>query len=460
MVTYDVKKEREYELCIQEAKRRFLETEDIETLIDLLDTLMRVPYYMAWEETEDDSGFLRLTVYGTTYNPVLLPDGDSVRLAVFSSVARASEEFQTKYELMWDEDQTFLFEIFRSAKSALQKDITILIDPFDEGSVRITEDMLWVFPVFREIMGQKEGTRIKKQDCPECSELIETRAYSKYVRCDHCGIRIPSFFPSSPLWSGRSDSRVNGWRVCPVCRSDGTLIHRKYEQNWNCRWCGYTIPNKEWEDIVLWFCDECDTFMNVQSGFTTETGRWVCSVCGQENDVSDANIEEDYEEPLRLNTPLGEFFVLVDGKAAPYVAQKGDALKPWMPDLLGRYHIEITVEPDGRKHEIRCFPAGEVILEAEPEPGERLECLSYYGKNRVKLSIGIECESGYIDGERISDYDFDAECRQNALTVVILPTTKTTKYRFAIAWIDNVGPDNENPSRDVQPWYRADPSLR
>ena len=460
MSDFNFEQERNNEYSIQEAKQSFLQMQDVDTLIELLDTLMSVPYYMAWDEADADSGFLRLTIYGTTYIPVLIPDGDAVGLAVFSSIARASEDFQTEYELFSDEDPTFLFEIFRSAKARLHKEINILIDPFDEGSVRITEDMLQVYPLFREVMGQEGTHRVKRQVCPECGEIIETYAYSKFVVCKSCGNKLPNTFPSAALWSGRSDPRVNGWRVCPVCRGDGSMIHRKYGKDWNCLWCGYKLSNKAWEDIVLWFCDSCDTYMNIQPGFATESGRWVCTVCGQENDVSDDNIEEDYEEPPRLETPVGEIFILLDGKAIPYVAKKGEPLDVLCPDVLGRYQIDIVFKPDGREHTITCFPAGKVITDTDVQTGERLESMAFYSEDRYKLSIGIECESGYIGGQRVNDdYDFDVEYTSASIEIKIYPTTKTETYTIGIAWIDDVGLYDDGGERDVQTWFGADPTL-
>lgn len=42
--------------------------------------------------------------------------------------------------------------------------------------------------------------------------------------------------------------------------------------------------------MIDWHCDNCNCLMNNQDGFNTSTGRWVCSQCGYENDVSEHNI--------------------------------------------------------------------------------------------------------------------------------------------------------------------------
>lgn len=46
-----------------------------------------------------------------------------------------------------------------------------------------------------------------------------------------------------------------------------------------------------------WYCDECDTYMNSQHGFTTSDGEWTCTKCGHINDVSEDNILDEYENP-------------------------------------------------------------------------------------------------------------------------------------------------------------------
>ena len=78
------------------------------------------------------------------------------------------------------------------------------------------------------------------------------------------------------------------------------------------------------------------------------------------------------------------------------------------------------------------------------------------------MSIGLECEMGYIDGVRISDeYDYDADYLENGMSFLIDANTKTEHYTFGIAWIDNVGWDDpiDDNSRDVETWYGADPTL-
>ena len=48
-------------------------------------------------------------------------------------------------------------------------------------------------------------------------------------------------------------------------------------------------------DDVDWYCDECDAYLNNQIGFNTSSGRWTCTNCGCENDVTEDNILSDEE---------------------------------------------------------------------------------------------------------------------------------------------------------------------
>lgn len=79
--------------------------------------------------------------------------------------------------------------------------------------------------------------------------------------------------------------------VCPVC---GASMHIDNTVNyWMCDNCDYTLSVAEFENnYVLWFCDECNEYLNVQKNFSTESGKWTCTECGHENDVSENNIRD------------------------------------------------------------------------------------------------------------------------------------------------------------------------
>lgn len=48
---------------------------------------------------------------------------------------------------------------------------------------------------------------------------------------------------------------------------------------------------RSYTGVIDWYCDCCNCYMNNQPGFNTLTGHWTCTKCGEDNDVSDNNIE-------------------------------------------------------------------------------------------------------------------------------------------------------------------------
>lgn len=68
----------------------------------------------------------------------------------------------------------------------------------------------------------------------------------------------------------------------------------------------------------------------------------------------------------------------------------------------------------------------------------------------------MEGEAGYyFDGTRSSEiYDYDNDYMENGVSYLIREETKTTKYVFGVAWIENVTVKN-----NWQTWYGADPTI-
>ena len=165
----------------------------------------------------------------------------------------------------------------------------------------------------------------------------------------------------------------------------------------------------------------------------------------------------------KLKTPFGEIEILIDGKATSYTAEEGRKLDVLCPHVLGRYQITVQFIPDGKDHTIACVFESDCINQRTPESGERLECQSFYNDSGFKMSIGLECEAGYIDGVHATNgYDYDADYLENGMSFLIDANTRTEHYTFGIAWIDNVkwdDPTGESSDRDVETWYGADPTL-
>lgn len=165
-----------------------------------------------------------------------------------------------------------------------------------------------------------------------------------------------------------------------------------------------------------------------------------------------------------LITPFGRVQVNIDGEEIEYSVNEGKKIENLCPEITERYQITIYFEPDGNEHEISCILPEIEKVNREKESGERLELQSFYNSKRWKISIGLECESGHFsDGKYVSDdYDYDVEYLNNGMSYLILKETKTTRYVFGIAWIDNVGWDDEYEEkcdRSIQTWFAADPIL-
>ena len=157
-----------------------------------------------------------------------------------------------------------------------------------------------------------------------------------------------------------------------------------------------------------------------------------------------------------LITPFGIIKILIDGKEVPYFAKKGTIDDIRFPDILGRYEIIVSFVPDGKQHRIACIFEPNSSYERYVESGERLECQGFYNDRNYKMSIGVECEQGSLEY-----YDYDVNYLVNGMSYQILPNTKTERYVFGIAWIDNVDCDEtvgDNNERDTQTWFAADPT--
>jgi len=127
--------------------------------------------------------------------------------------------------------------------------------------------------------------------CKNCGNTTDISTYRDFTVCHYCGTRtpFPGFSYKQIDWKSSMYASVKHWMDCPVCRSPNVFLGPEGKK-WKCPDCGYTISDKEKNKSVFWFCDACETFLNVQKGFTTKTGRWTCTECRYENDVTDGNI--------------------------------------------------------------------------------------------------------------------------------------------------------------------------
>ena len=130
-----------------------------------------------------------------------------------------------------------------------------------------------------------------KINCSNCTAEIEITTYRKFVACPYCATKIPfeGFEYREIDKSSSMYSSVKAWMDCPACRSKNMYLGSQ-KRMWKCPDCGYRISN--WNRLfgIFWFCDECETFMNIQTGFNTRGGKWKCTECGYVNDVTKKNI--------------------------------------------------------------------------------------------------------------------------------------------------------------------------
>ena len=85
--------------------------------------------------------------------------------------------------------------------------------------------------------------------------------------------------------------KIKRWMFCPACKK-GKLIINKKSTLWTCEECGYKLAVKEFEDdYVFWFCDECESYLNIQDGFKRNAKKHLCKKCGYENDTTFDNLK-------------------------------------------------------------------------------------------------------------------------------------------------------------------------
>ncbi len=127
--------------------------------------------------------------------------------------------------------------------------------------------------------------------CSFCNGENEINTYRSFVKCKKCKNELPfeGFDYKLIDWKSSMYSSVEYWTDCPVCRSPNMFLGSE-GRGWKCPDCGYRMTAEEKETAVFWFCDDCDTFLNIQEGFSTDSETWICTECGYENNVTEENI--------------------------------------------------------------------------------------------------------------------------------------------------------------------------
>lgn len=88
---------------------------------------------------------------------------------------------------------------------------------------------------------------------------------------------------------------IKRWMECPVCHNK--MMFDKETDNWSCDTCNYILSEKDFlDDFIFWFCDGCNTYLNVQEGFNQNATNWTCKKCGFDNDITFNNIKGECKD--------------------------------------------------------------------------------------------------------------------------------------------------------------------
>lgn len=130
-----------------------------------------------------------------------------------------------------------------------------------------------------------------KHVCSFCGKGTDIRTFRKFIRCPYCGKRnsFPGFEYRDIDWNASMYAHVKDVMDCPACRGQSMYLGPS-RRKWHCPDCGYQISALKKDFTVFWFCDDCETFLNVQLGFNTKEKQWTCTECGCICDVSRRNI--------------------------------------------------------------------------------------------------------------------------------------------------------------------------
>ena len=124
--------------------------------------------------------------------------------------------------------------------------------------------------------------------CPACNGEFETIGYSEVITCPYCNNEY-YLAEDEPRRNSWSFSNIKKHRICPSCR--GSMVYNRKTKLWNCIDCYYQLSQKALrKGYVFWFCDKCDSYLNVQEGFENAKEIFICKTCGYENDITKDNI--------------------------------------------------------------------------------------------------------------------------------------------------------------------------
>ena len=127
--------------------------------------------------------------------------------------------------------------------------------------------------------------------CPHCGGEYKIAYYCTVTKCPYCDSEeeFEGFRYKKIDHLHSNYVHLEYWTDCPKCNSPN-MAYSEDKGCWYCFDCRYEMSQEWLERSVLWFCDKCDAYMNIQSGFSTYSGSWKCKNCGYDNDVTEDNI--------------------------------------------------------------------------------------------------------------------------------------------------------------------------
>ena len=157
-----------------------------------------------------------------------------------------------------------------------------------------------------------------------------------------------------------------------------------------------------------------------------------------------------------LRTPLGRITIEIDGvPAACKISEMQDYRD--IQGIDGRYMLEVSFLPDGKKHRINCCLHTNSEITRISGTDERYLWNGFYDRTgRKQVVIGARApEDVCFDGEgnwsyTFCDYDFTNGFEEiNGVyksVYQILDFTKTTNYVFGVCWSNNCKVDKHTDS--------------
>ena len=153
------------------------------------------------------------------------------------------------------------------------------------------------------------------------------------------------------------DEAGEPFEYCPRCDANLTLQkgYRNDLPYWICRGCGEMLINPSVDGDIVWLCDGCGEMLNIQEGFSENTGEWTCRECGYVNRISENEIyatedefQADQKNPYKglsdeavLALSLYEDIEHIDDRPDIILVKHRDSGRRFIKKLLSTYNRSV-----------------------------------------------------------------------------------------------------------------------